>query len=54
MADDQLAGHDDAFYAPLFEPITAKLHATGGMDLEIFIGELIRSSLPVSMETTCI
>jgi hypothetical protein len=41
MADDQPAGHDDAFYAPLFEPITTKLQTTGGMDLEIFIGELL-------------
>jgi hypothetical protein len=40
MADEQPAWHDDAFYEPLFEPITAKLQATGGMELEIFIGEL--------------
>ena len=41
MADEQPVVHDDAFYAPLFEPITAKLQATGGIDLEIFIGELL-------------
>lgn len=40
MADEQPACNDDAFYAPLFVPITSKLHATGGMDLEVFIGEL--------------
>ena len=40
MTDEQPELHDDTFYAPLFAPITAKLQATGGMDLEIFIGEL--------------
>jgi hypothetical protein len=40
MADEQPELHDDTFYAPLFEPITSKLQATGGMEFEIFIGEL--------------
>ena len=40
MAYEQPELHDDAFYAPLFEPITSKLQTTGGMELEIFIGEL--------------
>jgi len=32
---------DNSFYEPLFEPITAKLRETGGMDLEILISELL-------------
>jgi hypothetical protein len=40
MADAQPECNDDAFYAPLFALITSKLQATGGMDLERFLGEL--------------
>jgi hypothetical protein len=44
--EDQLPGlRDHSYYEPLFEPITLKLRQTGGMDLEILIGELLPSVL---------
>jgi hypothetical protein len=41
MAQEPPELHDHSFYEPLFEPITAKLRETGGMDLEILISELL-------------
>jgi hypothetical protein len=41
MAQEPPELQDDSFYAPLLEPITAKLRETGGMDLEILISELL-------------